>query len=153
MGVGKTTVGKKLANALELAFVDTDASFVRTHGSITEFFSTHGEHEFRSIEEQLLNEALETKGVVATGGGIVLSEANRQQLKQATVIYLKTDGTHMAKRLSQGSRPLLRNGFSDWTEIYNSRKPLYEAVADIVIDCSGHPIRQTVEEIREALSL
>lgn len=153
MGVGKTTVGKKLANALELSFVDTDASFVRTHGSINEFFSTHGEHEFRNIEEQLLNEALEANGVVATGGGIVLSEANRSKLKQATVIYLKTDGTHMAKRLSQGNRPLLRNGFSDWTEIYNSRKPLYEAVADIVIDCSGHPIRQTVEDIREALSL
>jgi shikimate kinase len=152
MGVGKTTVGKKLANSLELPFVDTDALFTSKHGSIADFFSSHEEAVFREIEETLLVEALSAGGVIATGGGVVLSQSNREQLKRATVIYLKTDGTHMAKRLSQGNRPLLKNGFDDWNQIYNARKALYEAVADHVIDCSGQPIRQTVDEIREVLS-
>ena len=153
MGVGKTTIGKKLANSLNVKFLDTDSMFTKAHGSIHDFFLEQGEPAFRDIEEQLLLEALQTQGVVATGGGIVLSERNRTALKRATVVYLKTDGTHMARRLSQGNRPLLRNGIDDWLEIYKARKPLYESVANVTIDCSGHPIRQNVDEIREALSL
>jgi shikimate kinase len=153
MGVGKTTVGKKLANAIGMPFRDTDALFVKEHGNITDFFREQGEERFREIESQIVAQAVSEPGVVATGGGAVLSEATRKVLAGVSVVYLATDGTHMAKRLSQGSRPLLKNGLSDWSKIYSERKPLYELVADITIDSSGHPIRQTVTEIREALAI
>jgi shikimate kinase len=153
MGVGKSTVGKKLANTMGIEFRDTDAMFTKQHGNITEFFAVRGEETFRAIEEQIVAEALSSPGVVATGGGSVLSEKTRALLANSTVVYLATDGTHMAKRLSQGNRPLLKNGLSDWNRIYSQRKPIYEALADITIDSSGHPIKQTVTEIREALGL
>ena len=153
MGVGKTTVGKKLASALGLSFRDTDALFNKEFGNIAEFFRNHGEERFREIETSIVAKALSEPGVIATGGGVVLAEENRKLLSNATVVYLSTDGTHMAKRISQGSRPLLGNGLTDWNRIYAERKPLYEMVADITIDSSGHPIKQTVIEIREALGI
>lgn len=153
MGVGKSTVGRKLANAIGSNFRDTDTMFTKLHGPISDFFSKHGEKHFRVIEEQIVAEAISVPGVVATGGGAVLSEATREKLKNATVVYLATDGTHMARRLSQGSRPLLQNGLKDWTRIYEERKPIYAAIADVSIDSSGHPIKQTVAEIREALKI
>jgi shikimate kinase len=150
-GVGKTTVGKKLASALGLTFLDTDALFVRDHGSISEFFAQHGEPAFRKLEQDYLTFAIQQNAVVATGGGAVVSEDNRKVLELAKVIYLKTDGTHMAKRIAQGNRPLLKNGIEDWRKLYEQRKTLYEAVADITIDCSGHPIKRTVAEIKAEL--
>ncbi len=153
MGVGKSTVGKKLANAIGVEFRDTDSIFVKAHGAISEFFETHGEEAFRKIEEQIVADAIAIGGVVATGGGAVLSASTRDRLRNATVVYLATDGTHMAKRLSQGSRPLLKNGLSDWNRIYAERKPIYSEIADVTIDSSGHPIKQTVTEIREALAI
>lgn len=150
-GVGKTTVGKKLANALGLPFLDTDSLFVKDHGPISEFFAAHGEPAFRKLEEDYFAFALTQNAVVATGGGVVLSPNNQQAMAAATVVYLSTDGTHMQKRISQGNRPLIKNGIEDWRRIYEQRKPIYEAVADITINCSGHPIKQTLSEIKEAL--
>lgn len=153
MGVGKSTVGKKLANTIGVAFRDTDSIFVKAHGAISDYFELHGEAAFRKIEEQIVAEAISAGGVVATGGGAVLSEITRERLRNTTVVYLSTDGTHMAKRLSQGNRPLLKNGLSDWNRIYAERKPIYASIADVTIDSSGHPIKQTVSEIREALAI
>lgn len=150
-GVGKTTVGKKLANSLGLPFIDTDSLFVRDHGSISDFFQMHGEAAFRRLEEDYFSNALVEKAVVSTGGGVVLSEQNRQSMSRALVVYLMTDGTHMQKRISQGNRPLLKNGIEDWRKLYETRKPLYESVADITINCSGHPIKQTLAEIKSEL--
>jgi shikimate kinase len=141
-----------VASALQIDFRDTDQIFTTRHGSISEFFQLSGEDEFRKIERQIVDESIREPGVVSTGGGVVLSEENRQALKATTVIYLKTDGTHMAKRLSQGKRPLIENGLADWKRIYDERKPLYESVADVTIDCSGVAIKATVEEILTALN-
>lgn len=153
MGVGKSTVGKKLANSIGLDFRDTDLIFVKSHGAIGDYFEIHGEEAFRRIEEQIVADAISTGGVVATGGGAVLSANTRELLRGVTVVYLATDGTHMAKRLSQGNRPLLKNGLADWNRIYAERKPIYADIADVTIDSSGHPIKQTVTEIREALAI
>jgi shikimate kinase len=153
MGVGKTTVGKKLARAMKVAFSDTDNLITQEHGSIAEYFANHGEDAFRQVEHTALKHALANPGVVATGGGAVLLQESRDLLKDATVVYLATDGKHMASRLKNGSRPLLKNGIEDWKRIYEARKAFYEATADVMIDTSGHPLAQTISEIRERLNI
>lgn len=153
MGVGKSTVGKKLARALKVPFCDTDNLIVDVHGKIADYFEEHGEQEFREIEHDALARALRSPGVVATGGGAVLLQKSRELLKNATVVYLATDGKHMGSRLRNSSRPLLKNGIEDWKKIYEARKPIYEQAADLTIDTSGHPLAQTISEIRERLSI
>lgn len=153
MGVGKTTVGKKLARALKVPFVDTDAVVVAQHGEIAKIFQEQGETVFRGYEEEAVATAISSSAVVATGGGAVLSELTRERLKLATVIYLATDGRHIKGRLKGNKRPLVKNGYEDWQRIYAERKPIYEAVADITIDTSGHSLSTTVSEIKETLGI
>ena len=154
MGVGKTTVGKKLSKALKLPFIDTDSLVVAEHGEISQIFDTEGEPAFRRYEEDAMAHAISAPAVVATGGGAILSELTRGRLKeQATVIYLSTDGRHIRSRLVGGKRPLVKNGFDDWVRIYDDRKPLYEAVADITINTSGHSLSATLSEIKQKLGM
>lgn len=152
MGVGKTTIGKKLARKLARTFVDTDQLIVKEHGAIADIFSSQGEAGFRKLEDLAVAAAIQSKSVVATGGGAVLSFENQRKLKEAKVVYLATDGRHMKSRLSKGARPLLRNGFDDWLKIYAERKPLYEALADFEIDTSGKSLASVVTEIVEKLN-
>lgn len=151
MGVGKSTVGKKLAKIFGLPFCDTDNLIVEEHGKISEIFAAQGEDAFREYEHKALADSLASPGIVATGGGAILLAKSRDLLKGATVVYLATDGKHIASRLRNGSRPLLKNGMEDWKRIYEERKPLYAEAADILIDTSGQPLTQTVSEIRERL--
>ena len=151
LGVGKTTVGKKLARALKLPFVDTDSLIVKAHGEISKIFETHGEAKFREFEEEAVATAISTDGIVATGGGAVLSDKTRERLKDVTVVYLSTDGRHIASRLRGGKRPLVKNGFEDWKRIYEERKPVYESAADITVNTSGQSLGATVAEIRNRL--
>lgn len=151
MGVGKTTIGKKLGRRLELPFVDTDVMVTNAHGEIPQIFENEGETAFRSYEEQALREALEVVQVIATGGGAVLSGTNQRLLENAIVIYLSTTGLHMKSRLANGNRPLLKNGISDWKEIYESRKPLYERLATFEIDTSAAGLGKTMDAICEKL--
>lgn len=154
MGVGKTTIGRKLAKSLKLAFIDTDAVIVREHGSIEDLFQSIGEAGFRSIEGDVLREALAAEScVIATGGGVVTHPANLELLKDARVFYLATDGRHISGRLRHGNRPLIQNGMADWNRIYESRKHLYEGAANFVIDTSGVPLNRTVLDIKEKLEL
>ena len=153
MGVGKTTVGKKLAKALKVPFIDTDAVVVAEHGEISHIFETQGEPAFRALEEAAVAAAITEPAVVATGGGVVLSEVTRERLKAATVVYLSTDGRHIKSRLTGGKRPLLKNGFDDWTRIYDERKPIYESVADITINTSGQSLAATLAAIKEQLGV
>jgi shikimate kinase len=147
MGVGKTTIGKKLARKLGIPFIDTDQLIVKAHGSIAEIFAKQGESTFRKYEEQALKEALAQIAVVATGGGAVLSGDNQRELEKAIVIYLSTNGQHMKSRLSNGNRPLLENGISDWKRIYDDRKPLYERLCDFEVDCSAASLSKTIADI------
>lgn len=153
MGVGKTTIGKKLAKKLELAFIDTDQSVTRKHGPIPSIFELQGESVFRQYEEDAVLEAIASPGVVATGGGAILSEQTRAALTQTHVVYLSTDGRHMAARLVGGNRPLLKDGINDWRRIYDSRKALYEQVADLTVDTSKMPLKSIVDVIVEGLGL
>lgn len=147
MGVGKTTIGKKLAKRLNLNFVDTDKEIVKIHGPIPKIFETQGEQYFRSLETDFLSKALTGQGVIATGGGVVTQEANRQLLRNHFVVYLSTTGKHISARLVIGKRPLLKNGFDDWKRIYEERKPLYKSVATKEISTSDKSLNQVIAEI------
>ncbi len=151
MGVGKTTIGKKLARRLDVSFVDTDVLVTDEHGEITSIFENSGEAVFREYEEAALKKALGSNQVIATGGGAILSGTNQRALESATVIYLSTNGLHMRTRLSNGNRPLLKNGISDWKEIYESRRPLYERLATFEIDTSAAGLGKVIESICEKL--
>lgn len=151
MGVGKTTIGRKLANKLQLPFLDTDVLITKKHGDIPGIFRDHGEAKFREFEEACVLDAIASSAVVATGGGAVLSEHTRAALGEAKVVYLSTDGKHMSSRLAGGNRPLLKDRLADWRRIYESRRDLYEQVADITIDASGTPLKNLVDEIASRL--
>jgi shikimate kinase len=149
MGVGKTTIGKKLAKQLGKSFLDSDKEIVKKHGAIAKIFEKSGEQHFRALESEFLVVALASDSVVATGGGVVTQERNRDALRGAFVIYLSTNGRHMASRLLAGKRPLLRNGIADWKRIYQERKPLYEQVATVEIETSSKTLNSVVSEIVE----
>jgi len=151
MGVGKTTIGKNLAKQLDLAFIDTDKEIAKDHGSISKIFDRFGEPHFRLLESEYLARALQAGGVVATGGGVVVQEYNRTLLLNSVVIYLSSNGRHMASRLLAGKRPLLKNGIADWKRIYEQRKPLYEKVANVEIQTSGKALGTIVSEIVEVV--
>jgi shikimate kinase len=153
MGVGKSTVGKKLAKIIKVPFCDTDSLVVDQYGPIDKYFEEHGEESFRQVEHEALVRALKSPGVIATGGGAVLLSASQDALRDATVVYLSTDGKHMGSRLRKSSRPLIKNGLEDWKRIYEARKDTYEKVADLEINTSGHPLSQTIAEIRERLGI
>jgi shikimate kinase len=152
MGVGKTTIGKKLAKQLGKSFVDTDKEIVKQHGSIAKIFEKSGEQYFRAIESEFLLSALASDSVVATGGGVVTQERNREALQDSFVIYLSTNGRHIASRLLAGRRPLLKNGIADWKRIYEERKPLYEQVATVEIETSSKALNSVVSEIVELVN-
>ena len=151
MGVGKTTVGKKLAKELNSSFADTDKIIASEHGSISSLFDRLGEPGFREIESKVLAKCLEGSGVVATGGGVVTTESNRKLLKTHNVIYLATDGKHIASRISTRNRPLLSDGENSWKSIYEARKPFYQEVATHEVDTSGKSLATIVTEISTLL--
>ena len=151
MGVGKTTIGRKLAKALKLQFFDTDNLITDEHGPIPAIFEERGEAVFRGLEEDALEKAIRSGAVVATGGGAVISQLSRERLKAVTVVYLSTDGKHIASRLKNGNRPLIQNGVEDWRRIYDERKPLYEETADFEVNTSGQPINVSIKDIIERL--
>lgn len=153
MGVGKTTIGRKLARALNVDFVDTDALIIAEYGKIEDIFENSGEETFRAYELNALKRAVSNPGVVATGGGAVISPEAQKVLADSTVIYLATDGRHIGSRLRHGNRPLIQNGIEDWRRIYNERKSTYSALADIEVDTSTQPLAATIAEIRERLSI
>jgi shikimate kinase len=153
MGVGKTTIGKKLAKRLALDFIDTDQVVARQHGPIPQIFEEQGEPHFRALEEEAVLAAIASPAVVATGGGAVLSERTRAAFVQASVVYLATDGKHMASRLVGGNRPLLKDGVADWRRIYESRRHLYEQVADLTVDTSRVTLKSIIEKIVSGLKL
>lgn len=151
MGVGKTTIGRKLSKRLDLNFVDTDVLVTKAHGAINLIFETQGEESFRKFEEEAVKLALSEVQVIATGGGAVLSSLSQERLKAAIVIYLSTNGRHMKSRLEKGNRPLLKNGMDDWNRIYEQRKPIYESVCTFEIATSEVGLAQTISEICEKL--
>lgn len=135
-GSGKTTVGRLLTQKTGKTFIDADEELVRCAGrSIPEIFARDGEPAFRQLETGVLSEIGQKSGlVIATGGGCVTQERNYPLLHQnGTVFCLKRD----LLKLPTDGRPLSQRSTAE--ELYRTRKPLYEAFADFMIDNNGAP--------------
>lgn len=146
-GSGKTTVGKKLANALWRDFVDTDAVVVKRFGDLTirQIWEKHGEPAFRDMECTVAAELLaKDNQVIALGGGTVMQPAARTALESARAIkvYLYCEPQVLAARIAAdadtaATRPNLTplaGGVDEVTAVLAQRDPVYRAVADHVLD-------------------
>lgn len=156
MGVGKTTIGRRLAPKLGLPFFDADEEIEKAAGmSVADLFKAHGEDSFRRGEAQVIKRLLsEPPMVLATGGGALTTPTTRKIVSEAAIsIWLQADIETIVKRASRrNTRPLLRGG--DAREILErlmrERAPFYEK-SDIAIDSSTGPHSRTVEAIIKAL--
>ena len=150
MGAGKSTIARNLAPD----FVDMDALLEDRLGMpIARFFEEKGEAAFRQIEEEVLADLLKTDQVVSTGGGVVISQKNRDLLKEnSDNIYLKADFETLYQRISadkDNQRPLfLNNSKEDLAAIFDERQAWYEEVASQIIDVSSLSPEEIIEELR-----
>jgi shikimate kinase len=155
-GAGKTTVGTALAQALGVSFRDTDADIAAAaEKSIPDIFIEDGEEHFRALERYAIAKALsDHDGVLALGGGAVLSAETRELLKRHTVVYLTVELGEAVHRVGlEQSRPLLMvNPRATLRFLLEQRKPLYEEVATHVIDTSGRSPDEVVAEIVKVLA-
>ena len=153
MGSGKSTVGRRLAQALGRGFVDADRELeARLNVPIPTIFELEGEAGFRRRETLLLDELSARPGIViATGGGVVLAQCNRAMLKDRTyVVYLKATLPELWHRLRHDKgRPLLRaaNPRERIAELVQARDPMYEAGADLEVLTSRQPVERLVADI------
>ena len=148
-GSGKSTVGRQLARRLGLPFFDCDALIEQRLGcSIREYFAQRGEAAFRDVEQQVIAElASGPDAVVATGGGAVLREANRQKLREVgRVIYLRSSPEDLHRRLRHDrQRPLLQvaDPLGRLRSLHAERDPLYRDTAHFHVD-TGRPTVPTL---------
>jgi shikimate kinase len=158
MGVGKSTVGRKLAESLSARFVDSDEEIEKAAGlSVQEIFDKLGEPEFRRGERRVIERLLNGPAIVlATGGGAYIDPETRVLLKEkATTVWLRADLETIWKRVSRrDTRPLLKrdNPRQVLADLHATRAPVY-AEADIVVDSGEGPAADTVRLIREKLGV
>jgi shikimate kinase / 3-dehydroquinate synthase len=135
MGAGKTTVGRQVAARIHRPFVDLDREIEKHHGPIPEVFESHGEEEFRRLEEQALAEALAgPDSVLAVGGGAVLSSINRERLAaRAFCVLVHVDVETAWERVRGSDRPLARTE-EHFRQLYGQRDRLYNEVADWIAE-------------------
>ena len=156
MGAGKTSVGRRLAQRLDLPFVDTDTEIERAAGkTIPEIFADHGEEEFRSGEKRVIARLLdEGPQILATGGGAYMDPETRQNIAASGVsVWLSGDLDLLVKRVKRRSnRPLLAKGDVRKTlsELIEVRYPVY-ALADIEVASRDVPHQRIVNAIIKAL--
>jgi shikimate kinase len=138
MGVGKSTVGRRLAKELQRPFADVDEQVELQVGlTIPAIFRTHGEARFRQVEADVLADLLGRPAplVVAAGGGAVTGAANRARLGGAYVVWLQASAAFLAGRTDPRHRPLLADDpATTLARLLAERTPLYEQVADVVVD-------------------
>jgi shikimate kinase len=157
MGVGKTSIGKRLAARLGLDFVDADEEIEAAAGmSIAEIFEKFGEPYFRDGERRVIARLIDgVPKIIATGGGAFVNEQTRALIRERAIsIWLDADVHVLAERVSRRShRPLLkgRDPVEVLTELGKVRGPIY-AEADIHIRSDASPHARTIDTILKALA-
>ena len=150
MGAGKSTI----ARGLDPDYLDMDALIEKHLGmSIADFFAEKGEEAFRQIESEILADLLQTNQVVSTGGGVVISQRNRDLLKtNSDNIYLKADFETLYHRIAadkDNQRPLfLNNSKEELAVIFQERQAWYEEVASLILDVTKLSPEEIIEELR-----
>ncbi len=158
MGSGKTTVGKRLSESLNIPFVDTDEEIEKTSNmKIADIFSKYGEVYFRDLETKEVRKLLKDtkRKVISVGGGLAVQERNQPYLKKmGTVIFLEAREENLIKRLTgDTTRPMLKGG--DLKErietLMKQRQEAYHRVADLHIKTDEKNIEEIVEEIKNGI--
>ena len=150
MGAGKSTI----ARGLDPDYIDMDALIEERLGmSIADFFAEKGEVAFRQVESEVLADLLKTDRVVSTGGGVVISQRNRDLLKtNPENIYLKADFETLYQRIAadkDNQRPLfLNNSKEELAVIFQERQAWYEEVASRILDVTKLSPEEIIEELR-----
>ncbi|MGV3464123.1 MAG: shikimate kinase [Heyndrickxia sp.] len=151
MGAGKTTVGQKLSQDMHVPVFDTDQMVEQAEGkTISEIFAEKGEVYFRDKESETLFHTKNTKGIITTGGGIILRKENRDFIRTTgTSIFLKCNIEKIMERIQYDTtRPLVANKSLEEVDVlYWSRKQFYENTAKVTIDTTHLTIEETVNEI------
>ena len=150
-GAGQSTVGRRVAEQLGVAFVDTDLLIEASSAmSVSDIFVTLGEPEFRRREEEAVASALlSQRGVVALGGGAVLSAATRSRLSKHRVVWLRVSMSEAATRVGMNTaRPLLLgNVRTKLSSLLDERTPLYDEVSSAVVDTSDRKLREVISDV------
>ncbi|WP_421133383.1 shikimate kinase AroK [Alteromonas sp. A079] len=153
MGAGKSTIGRHLADELHLDFYDSDQEIERRTGAdIAWIFDLEGEDGFRKREEGVINDLTDKQGIVlATGGGSIVTKAVRNRLSaRGIVVYLQTTiDKQVARTQRDKRRPLLQNSDPEQVlrDLAESRNPMYEEVADYVVDTDDQSARAVANQI------
>ncbi len=159
MGAGKSTIGRHLADELHLDFYDSDQEIERRTGAdIAWIFDLEGEDGFRVREENVIHDLTDKQGIVlATGGGSIVSKGVRNRLSaRGIVVYLQTTiDKQVARTQRDKRRPLLQSGDPEQVlrALAESRNPLYEEVADYVIETDDQSARAVANQIINKIGL
>ena len=159
MGAGKSTIGRHLADELHLEFFDSDHEIERKTGAdIAWIFDLEGEDGFRKRELETINGLTDKQGIVlATGGGSIITPAVRNRLSaRGIVVYLQTTiDKQVARTQRDKRRPLLQNDDPEVVlrNLAESRNPLYEEVADYVVDTDDQSARSVANQIIQKIGL
>jgi shikimate kinase len=161
MGAGKSSVARRLAKLLHRRVYDSDAMITaRTGHTVAQLFDEGGEPAFRSLETDVLDEALsaDPPGIVAAAGGVVLSPVNRARLREASadggvVVWLRAPASVLAGRVHPGDhRPLLADDpAGTLARLAAEREDLYAAVADATVDTGAAPFDTVVTNVVGAI--
>ncbi|MCM2579464.1 shikimate kinase [Streptomyces meridianus] len=157
MGVGKSTVGRVLAERLGVGFRDTDEDIVRAAGKpVSDIFVDEGEPRFRELERQAVADAVAGhRGILALGGGAVMDDGTRALLAGLPVVFLDVGVGEAVKRVGLNApRPLLAvNPRQRWRELMEQRRPLYTEVARAVVTTDDRTPEEAAEAVLDALEL
>ncbi|WP_084638015.1 shikimate kinase [Gordonia shandongensis] len=156
MGAGKSTVGRLLAEILGVPFCDSDVEIEHRSGrTIAEIFAEDGEPAFRDLEAAVITDLLAAAdGVLALGGGAVMTEATADALAGHPVVYLEvTAAAGFARVAAAGDRPLLATDdpAARYAELLASRHATYRSVARVIVDAERPP-REVAADVRDALT-